>query len=126
MNKNNIIILLITGVLLISVFYGKSYIQSTKTEVKSNLCGKTGIPENIEDFGYTAEGRMILRKLGVQNWERAECLTEIFNRLKTREEKYNLFAELVEKQIITKDVSKQITILVDDDREQLDKENNAK
>lgn len=73
--------------------------------------------KEMDNFGYTSESRMALRKMEVENWQRAEYLIGIFNKLESQEEKKDLWDELVEKKIITKTVANQLNILMENDNE---------
>lgn len=65
-----------------------------------------------ESLGYTDEDRSI-RALGVANGDRADAVYDKLNALGTKEAKAALWKDYVNKKIITSDVAKQLTDLLD-------------
>ena len=59
------------------------------------------------DLGITKDDEKVLA-MGVENKARAKYVAEQFNKLKTKEEKAQLWDEYVKKKIITKQVDEQI------------------
>ena len=71
------------------------------------------VKKSIEDIqaGITKENKE-LKSLGVANGERSQAILKEINKLKTQEEKADLWDEYVEKKIITQDVAEQLTELL--------------
>jgi len=68
-----------------------------------------------QDLGFTNKD-YIIQELGVDNGERAKFIKGQFDKLKTDEEKAALWDDLVGKKLISKDVAKQITEMVNSQR----------
>lgn len=64
-----------------------------------------------ENLNLTYTDRLV-KQLGVENEERAKYLVSQFNKLDTKEEKGELWDEYVKKAIITKEVARQLIILL--------------
>ena len=63
-----------------------------------------------EELGLTYTDRLILQ-LGVKNGERARFIFNEIEKIKTQKGKGDFFQELIEKRIISKEVSNQIEFL---------------
>lgn len=86
---------------------GQAFEELAKRDPKmAKEVAKAKNEENYTDFDWKARGK------GVDNGERAKMLFNKFNELKSDEEKGKLWADLVQKKIITKDVEKQLKFLI--------------
>jgi len=77
----------------------------------SEMAKKVNDLFEAEEIGLTPTDVM-LKKLGVQNGKRAEFIIKELDKLKTKEEKAEYYQSLIDKRIITKDVSDQLLKLL--------------
>jgi hypothetical protein len=108
-------------------FSGKSYTQQKYEEIKNSPTAKEDFAKIMkeepalasrikelkrqEDAGFTDEDKEMIN-MAVRNGERAEYIVDKINKLKTKEEKRDYYQELINKKIVTKEITNQVKELL--------------